>query len=189
MKKKKPFKYRPIYFFIIILSIIGLTTGCKYYKSLSNELKSSITTEINLQKSLERRTNNLPKRVKQVTKIFVYSILIIPLFLNVFEIFMSSFSLGIMLSVLAQYKLKFKLIYLLFYNFIPLLLTLILIRVSFTTTKYLLKYLFNKKDPINKKHLVRICQKYLLISLFFFLYEFVILIYSPTLNNYLLSII
>ncbi len=189
MKKKTMLKYRPIYFFIIILSSIGIITGRQYYKNLTPEIKTSIKTEINFQKSLENRANNLPKRAKQATKIFVYSILILPAFLNVFEIYMSSFSLGIMFSVIASYKLKFKVIYLLFYNLIPWFLTLLLIKVSFTITKYLIKYLFNKKDQDNKKHLALILKKYLLLSIILFIYEFLILIYSPTLNNYLLSLI
>ena len=155
MKKKTMLKYRPIYFFIIILSSIGIITGRQYYKNLTPEIKTSIKTEINFQKSLENRANNLPKRAKQATKIFIYSILILPAFLNVFEIYMSSFSLGIMFSVIASYKLKFKVIYLLFYN----------------------------------KHLALILKKYLLLSIILFIYEFLILIYSPTLNNYLLSLI
>ena len=76
--KKQHIKRRNIYIFLITLSIIGLVTGFLYYEFQPKNIKTDIINKLNIQDELNNRINNLPKRIKETSKILFYSVLIIP---------------------------------------------------------------------------------------------------------------
>ena len=98
------------------------------------------------------------------------------------------FEIGFIFSFLTTYNLKFAIIYTLFYYLIPLLLSIILIRLSISLTYNIIKYLFKKERTI-KRVIILINKKYLILSIITLLYEIIITIFSTNLNGYLMTII
>lgn len=181
-------RHQNIYLFIIILSLIGFLTGFFYYKTQSASTKTTITETINIKEDLSSPTNNLFKRIKQITFIGLASLFIVTIVINYIKIFIEPFQTGFIFSFLLTYNIKFSFIYTFFYHFIPLLFILILIRISTTISLSIIKFLYTKEQK-EKKHLLLILKKYLLISIFFLSYEFLLSIFSSNLNAYLMTIL
>lgn len=181
-------KHRNIYLFITTLSIIAFITGIFYYKTQTQIIKNDIKESINIKEDLKLGTNNIFKRSKEIFFIFISSIFIITIIFNYLKLFTMPFEIGFIFSFLTTYNLKFAIIYTLFYYLIPLLLSIILIRLSISLTYNIIKYLFKKERTI-KKNIILISKKYLILSIITLLYEIIITIFSTNLNGYLMTII
>lgn len=179
-------KYKNIYIFILALSLIGLSTGYMYYQTQSKSTKEELVDKLNIKDSLNYGVNNITKRLKVVTKTFIYSITIIPQVINIFNIFYLPFETGFILNLLESFSLKFSLIYITTYHLIPLILTLILIKISLILSKNIVELIIFK-DKLSIKHLKKQLLKYLLVSLTLFIYEIFILIFSTNINGYLMT--
>ncbi|MBE6145939.1 MAG: hypothetical protein E7171_04880 [Firmicutes bacterium] len=177
-----------IYLFIIILSLIGLSTGYLYYETQSPSIKEELTTKINIKEDLSHGVNNIPKRLKIILKTLIYSITIIPVIINIFNIFYYPFQIGFILSLLETFSIKLSLIFITIYHLIPLIFTLILIRISFKITKNIIELIIFK-DKLSIKHIKSNLKQYLLVSLILLFYEFIILIFSTNINSYLVTFI
>lgn len=189
MKNRTSFKYKNIYIFISILSLIGFIVGYKYYDYQTNEIKKEIIENLNIKDELNHKINNVFKRIKNSGSIFISSILILPIIINIFKIFFEPFTIGFIFHTLSTYNLKFSFLYTIFYHVIPLILLLILIRISFTISKLIIGLIIYKKDKIILNKFKIIVKKYILITCFLVGYEILVIIYSSSLNNYLLSLI
>jgi len=180
--------HKSIYLFIITLSLIGFITGFLYYKTQTTETKSSIKTSINIEEDLKTPTNNITKYLKQSFIIFILSLLIIPELYNIIQIFIKPFELGFIFSFLLTYNFKLAILYTLIYQFIPLVFTLILIRLSINISYNILNILITKNNQIGVKT-KKILKKYLLIVIFLIFYNFLISLFSTNINSYLMTII
>lgn len=191
MEKRTSFKlkYKNIYIFISLLSLIGFITGYKYYSYQSKETKTQIQDSLQIKEELNGRINNLFKRIKNHIIIFICSIFIIISVINVFKIFFDSLSIGFIFNILKTYGTKFSLIYINLYHIVPLIFQLILIRISFTITKLIIGSIIYQKDKIIVNKLKLIIKKYILIVIFSCLYEIFVIIYSANINNFLLTLI
>lgn len=181
-------RHKYVYLFITVFSIIGFITGFFYYQTQPNDIKNDIKESINIEEDLQKGTNNISKRLKEIFIIFLSSILIITIINNYLKIFIEPFQIGFVFSFLTTYGLKFSLIYTIIYYIIPLLFILILIRISTTISLNIIKLIY-KKDYKSKRQLIIILKKYLLISLFLIIYEFFLSIFSTNINGYLMTII
>lgn len=174
------------YLFILILSIIGLSTGYIYYETQSSTIKEELTTKINIKEDLSSGVNNIPKRLKTIIKTFLYSILIIPIIISIFNIFYYPFQIGFILNLLDTFSIKLSLIYISLYHIIPLVFTLILIRISIKISKNIIELLIFK-DKLGIKEIKRNIKHYLYTSIVLLFYEFLILIFSSNINSYLVT--
>ena len=179
-------KYKNIYMFILALSLVGLSTGYLYYQTQSKNTKEELLNKLDIKESLNYGVNNLNKRVNIVTKTLIYSITIIPQVINVFNIFYLPFETGFILNLLESYSIKFSLIYITTYHLIPIVLTLILIKISLILSKNIIELIIFK-DKLSIKNLKKQLLKYLIVSLILFIYEIFILIFSTNINGYLIT--
>ena len=170
--------------FILILSLIGLSSGYIYYQIQDQQTKDELINAIDIKDELNSGINNIPKRIKIVTKIFFYGLTLIPQIINVFNIFYMPFEIGFILNLLESFSLKFSVIYITIYHIIPLIFTLLLIRISLKLSKFILELLVFK-DKISIKNLRCSLKKYIFVSLLLFFYEFLLLIFSKNINTYL----
>lgn len=181
-------KYKNIYIFIITLSLIGLISGHLYYEIQPSNLKNEIKEQLNIQESLSNRVNNLSKNLLSETKILIYSILIIPNIINIFNIFYKPFQTGFIFNLLSTYNNSFSFKYILIYHIPPLIISIIVTRISLTITLNIIKQLVIK-DNQSKRILKNSLKKYLLLIIISILYEISIIILSPYINTYLMTII
>lgn len=181
-------KYHNIYIFILILSLIGLSTGYMYYEVQTSTTKQELTTSINIKEELSSGVNNIPKRFKIISKTLINSITILPQIINIFNIFYIPFETGFILNLLESFSIKFSLIYISIYHIIPLLFTLILIKISLSLSKSIIELLLFK-DKLSIKNLKLHLKKYFLVSIIYLLYELLILIFSTNINSYLVTFI
>lgn len=177
-----------IYLFIIILSLIGLSTGYLYYETQSPSTKEELITKINIKEDLSHGVNNIPKRLKIILKILIYSITILPILINIFNIFYYPFQIGFILGILESFSIKLSLIFLTIYHIIPLLFTLILIRISIKLSKNIIELLIFK-DKLSIKSIKHNLKQYLLVTIILLFYEFLIIIFSTNINSYLVTFI
>lgn len=185
---KNIIKYQSIYLFIIILTAIGFISGNIYYHIQKTETKNYIKEEIDIKKDLAKPTNNIKKRLKVSFVILISGIFIISQFFNIIKIFYEPFQIGFIFSFLKTYNPKLPIIYTTVYHIIPLLFYLILIRISITISKDIIKLIITKNQK-DLKHLKLIIKKYLLITAFLLFYEFIISLFSSNINGYLISFI
>ncbi len=179
-------KHKHLYLFILTLALIGLLSGYFYYKVQPSTIKDNINNQININEDLSNRTNNIPKRTKELIIYLISSITIIGELLNIFNIYYEPFELGFIFSFLKQYKLKFTIYYSLTYYLIPLIFKIILLRLTISLTYNIIKYLLTKDFKI-KRTIKLYLKKYLIISLILIFYEFLIYIFSPSINTYLMT--
>lgn len=177
-----------IYLFILILSFIGLSTGYTYYQVQSPTIKEELISKINLKEELSGGVNNIPKRIKTIIKTISNSILIIPQIINIFNIFYIPFQTGFILNLLDTYSLKFSLIYISIYHIIPFIYNVLLIKISLSISKSIIELLIYK-DKLSIKSIKHNLKKYLIISILYLFYEFIILIFSSNINSYLVTFI
>lgn len=177
-----------IYLFILVLSLIGLSSGYLYYQVQSKNMKEELTTKINIKEELNTGVNNIPKRLKTISKTLIYSIAIIPEVINIFNIFYIPFETGFILNLLETFSLKFSLIYISLYHIIPLLFNLILIRISLSLSKSIIELLIFK-DKLSIKNLKVNIKRYFIVSILLIIYEIIILIFSTNINGYLVTFI
>lgn len=183
-------KHKYIYLFIVVLSIIGFTSGYLFYTFQNEETKTKIIDEINIKGELNNSFNNLTKRAKEIGIVFISGILIIPEITNIFKIYYNPFEIGFIFNALKTYNIKFSLLYSLIYHIIPFIFILILIRLSFSISINIIKIIINKRKNIKFKRKLRILlKKYILISLIILFYEFLIFIFSGSINSYLMTIL
>ena len=188
MKKRTSFKYKNIYVFIIILSLIGFISGYKYYDIQEEDIKTSAISSLNIKENLKKPINNILKNGKKSLKPIIYSAIIITQPISIINIFYEPFQIGFVFNLLNTYNIKFSMIYIFTYHLIPLIILLFLIKVSFTISKYLIKFII-WKNINDKKHLLLIIKKYFIILSFELIYDIVILFFSSNINSYLISII
>ena len=181
-------KYKNIYIFILILSLIGLSSGYIYHKVQPTKTKEELIESINIEEELTHTINNIPKASMIIIKTLLYSILIIPQLINIFNIFYKPFQIGFILNMLETYSLKFSLLYVSIYHILPLVFSLILIKISLIISKNIIELLIYK-DKLSIKHLKQQLKKYLIISIIYLFYEFIIIIFSSIINSYLMTII
>lgn len=185
---KRLYKYKYLYIFLVLIAIIGLVSGYIYFDIQPQNIKQESIELINIKNELNSSINNIPKRIKFISKTLIYSFFIIPQLYNIFETFYKPFQIGFVFNLLKNHSLKLSLIYNLTYNLIPLIIYLILIRISISISINIISYIIfkeNKKINIIKKLL----KKYVLISIFILLYEFIIIIFSNNINAYLMTLI
>lgn len=180
-------KYKNIYIFLITLSIIGLLSGYFYYQIQPSTTKSEIKENLNIKENTNGRINNITKRLKDNTKILIFSILVIPIIINLFNIFYKPFEIGFIFNALSIYNTKFSLIYTISYLTIPFIISLILTRISITIIHNIIKYLLIK-DKQSKKIIKSSLKKYILLLIISIIYEIIIIILSPYINTYLMTI-
>lgn len=185
---KKLNKYKYIYLFIVVLSLIGFLSGYFYYNAQSNEMKDQIQNKINIEEELSTTTNNTFKRLKETSIYFICGLTIIPELINIFHIYYEPFTAGFIFNMLKPYSLKFSLFYTLIYHLIPLLFKLILLRLTMSLSYNLFKYIF-KKSSKNKKKAILLSKKYLILTLFLLFYEFIIFIFNPSIHEFLMTFI
>lgn len=179
-------KYKNIYIFLITLSLIGLLSGYFYYQIQPSPTKSEIKENLNIKENINGRINNITKRLKETTKILVYSILVTPIIINLFNIFYKPFEIGFIFNALSTYNTKLSLIYTISYLTIPFIISLILTRISITILYNLIKYLLIK-DKCSKKAIKVSIRKYILFFIISIIYEIIIIILSPYINTYLMT--
>lgn len=179
-------KYKSIYLFTLVLTIIGFFTGFFYYKVQPNDSKTYIKESINIQENLSTGTNNTFKSIKESSLIFVCGIFILSQLSNIIKIFFKPFEIGFIFSFLTTYNFKLAFIYILLYHFISLILTLILIRISLSISFNIIKLLLYR-DRNTIKQLKLLCQKYLIVSIILIIYEIIISIFSTIINSYLMT--
>lgn len=181
-------KLNNIYLFILILSLIGLSTGYTYYQVQSTNIKEELISKINLKEELSSGVNNIPKRTKSIIKTLIYSITIIPQVINIFNIFYIPFQTGFILNLLDTFTIKFSLIYITIYHLIPLIFICILTKKSLNISKSIIELLLYK-DKLSIKTLKKHLKEYIIISFISLFYEFIILIFSSNINSYLVTFI
>lgn len=99
IRLKKLFKYRNVYVFIIILATIGFISGYIYFRVQPQDVKDNIISSYNINENLDKRVNNIKKRLINNGKILGFSVLIIPSVLNVFNIFYEPFQIGFIFNI------------------------------------------------------------------------------------------
>lgn len=181
-------KYKNIYLFILVLSLVGLSSGYIYYQTQPTNIQKELINELNIKESMSSGVNHLPKRTTFIIKTFIYSITIIPQVINIFNIFYLPFETGFILNILESYSIKFSLIYITIYHLIPLILSLILIKIGITLAKYILELIIFK-DKLSTKNLKLSLKKYLIVSILLIIYEIYIYIFSININGYLVTFI
>ena len=183
---KKLFKYRNVYVFVIILATIGFISGYIYFRVQPHDVKDNIINSYNINENLDKRVNNIKKRLINNGKILGFSVLIIPSVLNVFNIFYEPFQIGFIFNIFNDH-LGFSLLFILIYYIIPLIFSLMLIKVGFTVSRRIINCLFDRNNRKNKEYLKTILLKYLIIFSASIVYEIFIFIFSKSINSYLLS--
>ena len=156
-------KYRNIYLFIAFLSLIGFISGFFYYQVQPSNIKDTIKEKINIKEDLEYGYNNVFKSSKKAIIIFLSGFFIVTIFFNIGRIFYEPFLIGFIFRFLCSYNLKLAFIYCFLYHVIPFLFFIILIRISFTISKDILKLIINRNLK-KHSHLKVIIQKYLIIT-------------------------
>ena len=178
-------KHQSIYLFFIVLSLVGFISGFQYYSIQSDSLKSDIYEEYNLKDNLSVSNSNLWKSFRLVLTILLCGIFVLPQIFNLFGSFYYPFQLGFLFSFLHSIHYKLALRYFCFYHLFPFLCFILLLRISFSISKEVIGFFLYRK----RKYFIRIqllCYKYLFISFFYLLYQFVISIFSLSINNSLI---
>lgn len=184
----KLLKYTNIYVFIVVLAFIGFIAGYNYYRFQPEQLKNDIVENYDLSIKLNNRVNNIGKRIVEHSKKLVYSITIIPSIINVFNIFYEPFQCGFIFNIFND-NLLFGGLFILFYYLIPLIFSLMLIKVGFTLSKRIILLLFNYKDRNCKANCKKILLKYLIIFMISIIYEIIVFISSKGFNSYLIQLL
>ena len=104
--------------FLLIITFLGLLTGYKFYTYQPDNIKTSITEQLNIQDNLTYKTNNITKDLKDIFTILLSSILIIPTIINIFNIFYKSFQIGFLFNILNHLSTKFSILYLIIYKMV-----------------------------------------------------------------------
>ena len=181
-------KYKNIYIFLITLAIIGAISGYLYYQIQPAKTKEEIKTNVNIKESINSRVNNLSKNLKNNIKIFFYSLLIIPIIINIFNIFYKPFEIGFIFNLLSKYNIKLSLIYTNIYLNIPFIISIILTRISITFIHNIIKYIIIR-DNKSKVLIKNTFKKYIILIIISILYDILIIITSPYINRYLMTFI
>ena len=105
-------KRRNIIIFYLIITLIGLTSGYKFYSYQEEKTKQTIIEKIDIKENLSYKTNNILNDFKDILKILIYSTLLITLFINIFNIFYKSFQIGFLFNILNSLNTKLSIIYL-----------------------------------------------------------------------------
>ncbi len=185
---KKLNKYKYIYLFIVVLALIGFISGYLYFSVQKDEMKTEIINKININEELKGTVNNLPKRIKEEGLYLVCGVTVLPVVVNVFDIYYGPFQLGFIFRALKTYNFKFSLLFCLVYHFIPLLFKIILIRLTLSIACKIIRRIV-KRDNSSKKQYKLLLKKYLVVALISLFYDFLILIFSSIINSYLMTII
>lgn len=180
-------KHKYIYLFLITLTIIGLINGYIYFELQSKITKTEILESINIEENLNYRVNNLSKSLNISLKIIINSILILPTIINIINIFYHPFEIGFLYNSLTHYNKKLSLIYLTIYKIIPCIFYLILTRIALSLTISIIKRIINKNKYHNNNIKLSI-KKYLIFLILLIIYEIIIIIISPIINGYLMTI-
>lgn len=181
-------KRKNVIIFYLIIIIIGLTSGYKFYSYQEGKTKQSIIERIDIKENLSYKTNNILKDFKDIIKILLYSVLIITLFINIFNIFYKSFQIGFLFNILKTFSTKLSIIYLITYKIIPLLFLIILTNKGYKLAKSIVAYIITKNKE--KKQIIIANLKYFIITSFILIsYEFIIFLYSEIINKYLLTLL
>ena len=181
-------KMKNIYIFLSIICLISFIAGFKYYDFQNDTEKNEIKENIDIKKTLNTRENNILKTSKNIAIIFICSILIIPILINITKLFYESFAIAFVMSILKTYSFKIAFLFGFVYYIIPLIFLIWLVRIGISISKQIIKY-FLKHEKNTKKRLILLIKKYILISIFLIIYQILIFIFSPFLNNYLLGLL
>lgn len=184
----KLLKYRNIYLFIVFLAFIGFIAGYNYYRIQSDDIKNKIIDNYDINNNLNKRVNNIGKTFINSSRKLIYSITIIPSVINIFNIFYEPFQIGFIFNIFNDHLL-FSILFILIYYIIPLIFSLILIKIGFTLSKRLILLLFNYKDRYRKENFKKILLKYMIIFFISIIYEIIIFIASKGINNFLLGLL
>lgn len=172
----------------MLLALIGFIAGYNYYRIQPNDIKDKIITNYSIEDNLNNRVNNIGKRIMEHSKKLVYSITILPSLINIFNIFYEPFQCGFIFNAFNS-NFLFGILFILIYYIIPLIFSLILIKIGFTLSRRILALLFNYKDRHQKELCKKIFLKYMIIFLVAILYEVIIFIASKSINGFLLHLL
>ena len=167
-------KHKYSYLFITILSTIGFISGIIYYQIQPKHIKAETKEILNIKEELNIRQNNIIKSLKNNTSILFYTMSVIFIFKN------------IIFSLLNTYNKKLSIIYTLFYNLPAIIISLILIRISFTIIIKISNYIITKNKKV-KREIITQLKKYLIILMIELIYQIIIYIISPQINSYLMT--
>jgi len=181
-------KRRNIIIFYLIITLIGLTSGYKFYSYQEEKTKQTIIEKIDIKENLSYKTNNILNDFKDILKILIYSTLLITLFINIFNIFYKSFQIGFLFNILNSLNTKLSIIYLVIYKVIPLIFLIILSIKGIKITKSIISYLLNKKKE-HKQNIILNIKYFISTSFILISYEFIIFLYSEIINKYLLTLL
>ncbi len=179
-------KHKYSYLFITILSTIGFISGIIYYQIQPKHIKAETKEILNIKEELNIRQNNIIKSLKNNTSILFYTISVIFIFKNIINIFYKPFEIGFIFSLLNTYNKKFSIIYTLFYNLPAIIISLILIRISFTIIIKISNYIITKNKKV-KREIITQLKKYIIILMIELIYQIIIYIISPQINSYLMT--
>lgn len=174
--------------FYTIITFLGLISGYKFYSYQDTNTKQTIQEKLNIKENLSYKTNNILKDIKDIFIIIIYSILIIPCLINIFNIFYKSFQIGFLFNILNTLSIKTSIIYLTIYKIIPYIFLIILTNIGLKLSKLLFQYILTKKKDIIYKILI-ILKRILTTSLLLISYEFIIFLYSEIINKYLITLL
>jgi hypothetical protein len=181
-------KRRNIIIFYLIITLIGLTSGYKFYSYQEAKTKQTIIEKIDIKENLSYKTNNILNDFKDILKILIYSTLLIALFINIFNIFYKSFQIGFLFNILNSLNTKLSIIYLSIYKVVPLIFLIILSNKGIKITKSIISYLLNKKKE-HKQNIMLNIKRFISTSFILISYEFIIFLYSEIINKYLLTLL
>lgn len=181
-------KRRNIIIFYLIITLIGLTSGYKFYSYQEEKTKQTIIEKIDIKENLSYKTKNILNDFKDILKILIYSTLLITLFINIFNIFYKSFQIGFLFNILNSLNTKLSIIYLSIYKVIPLIFLIILSNKGIKITKSIISYLLNKKKE-HKQNIMLNIKRFISTSFILISYEFIIFLYSEIINKYLLTLL
>lgn len=181
-------KRRNIIIFYLIITLIGLTSGYKFYSYQEEKTKQTIIEKIDIKENLSYKTNNILNDFKDILKILIYSTLLITLFINIFNIFYKSFQIGFLFNILNSLNTKLSIIYLSIYKVVPLIFLIILSNKGIKITKSIISYLLNKKKE-HKQNIILNIKCFISTSFILISYEFIIFLYSEIINKYLLTLL
>ena len=181
-------KRRNIIIFYLIITLIGLTSGYKFYSYQEEKTKQTIIEKIDIKENLSYKTNNILNDFKDILKILIYSTLLITLFINIFNIFYKSFQIGFLFNILNSLNTKLSIIYLSIYKVVPLIFLIILSNKGIKITKSIISYRLNKKKEL-KQNIILNIKCFISTSFILISYEFIIFLYSEIINKYLLTLL
>lgn len=181
-------RYRNIYIFIMVLALVGLMSGYKYYSVLDEELKIDCQERININEHLKKRHNGVGTACKDGFLILLSSVLVLPSIVNLVNIFYKPFVLGFLFNFFKTYGFKLSLIYNFVYYFIPLFFLLFLIKVGFTISSNIVLWIV-KRNISYKRKVILLLKKYGIVFGFYLFYQIIVWIFSLALNGYFATLI